>query len=149
MSGRKRIRTVSDSSDEDAGGEKSGIELSVKEKEQRLVACKKLVPELDSMVIQDALFNAKWNVDDAMEVLKTKKPKKIVRLYQTSCETNGTLPTISTPEKPVVQNVSPLKRPPQLVNLPPVQRMSKKVGGFTSDNVKCKQKQSDEIKSIE
>lgn len=131
MTGRKRIRTVSDSSDEDAGGEKGGAELSVKEKEQRLVACKKLVPELDSMVIQDALFNANWIVDVAMEVLKTKKPKKVIRLFQTNCQPNGTLPTISSPEKPVVQNVSPLKRPPQLVNLPPVQRMPKKVGDFS------------------
>lgn len=77
-SGRKRIRSMSDSSDEEPS-KKVATDLSVAEKEFRLIKAKERLPGLDSMIIQDALFHANWEVDTAVEQLIAVKGSEITQ----------------------------------------------------------------------
>lgn len=85
--GRKRIRMMSDSSDDNSNGavtlistktkpttssaECDSSTLSVPEKESRLIFLKKQFNDIETMKLQDALFIAKWNIEDAMKLIKS------------------------------------------------------------------------------
>lgn len=99
--GRKRIRTMSDSSD-DEPPKKPTTSLTVPEKESRLIKAKEKVPGLDSMIIQDALFHANWDVDAAVEHLIATKGTKI---------TQATPAQLAAMAKPIesLKVVSPVK----------------------------------------
>lgn len=94
--GRKRIRAISDSSDEcsnDAktgaattNGEANGTTLSVAEKERRLVYLKRQYENIETMKLQDALFIANWNVDEAIKLINSddfQQERRRVALLQT------------------------------------------------------------------
>lgn len=86
--GRKRIRVVSDSSDDGEatqstnntqhnGSDKKS--LTTNEREERLANLRKLFPSQDLMEVQDELIRNNWDVEKASERLKHKKssPHKI------------------------------------------------------------------------
>lgn len=72
--GRKRIRHMSDSSDdEDAGktaGKTSSPILTIRDKEKRLIELKERHNDVEAMLLQDALVHSNWEISKAEEYLK-------------------------------------------------------------------------------
>lgn len=121
MSGRKRIRNMSDSSDEEVHNENpTKKQLSVREKEQILVSAKDRLPGLDAMFIQDALFRADWDAEVAIKNLLAAKGPHIANPVSATNGAASATPSVS-PQKPATAtttyNDSSL----------PIQRVSKKV----------------------
>lgn len=135
--GRKRIRAISDSSDDGEGiarhriknpnnqngvpviptnssDEADGVVrhgnkvpnkhsgspemLSVEQREQRLYELKVIYASTDTMLLQDELVRAKWNVNKAVDMLKLKKmnPETAVQNFQQSSHTSR---SSATPHK--------------------------------------------------
>lgn len=147
MSGRKRIRTMSDSSDDEAANQSpTKKELSIRDKEQILVTAKERLPSLDAMFIQDALFRANWDVEIAVQTLIAAKGEHIASPVSS---TNGAAPTPST-----TSAISPKKlaSPPTTATTTcndsslPIQRVSKKVGPLVSIQFKKKKKLFDSFR---
>lgn len=143
--GRKRIRSMSDSSDDDT----SANTLSITEKEARLKIAKQRIPGLDAMLIQDALFHKNWDVEAAVKHLIATKGVKITIPVNEAIHksVDVTVPTpkpapvsvvVTAPDAPLVPAVAS-KSPSLPINSvtsnsamktvasPPVQRAPKKV----------------------
>ncbi|KAG4070909.1 hypothetical protein HA402_011135 [Bradysia odoriphaga] len=72
---RKRIHTAVDSSgDEEPSTAKT--DLTVKEKEARLIAVKQALPQCDTMLCQDVLARHNWDVEIAISIVSEKTGKK-------------------------------------------------------------------------
>lgn len=77
--GKKRIQVMADSDSDSADCQtpkKIKIQLTVKEKEERYMAAAKIMPNYDTMVIQDSLSRSNWDVAASIRYLKEHcKPK--------------------------------------------------------------------------
>ncbi|XP_023177140.2 SWI/SNF-related matrix-associated actin-dependent regulator of chromatin subfamily A containing DEAD/H box 1 homolog [Drosophila hydei] len=77
--GKKRIQVMADSDSDSADCQtpkKAKLVLTVKEKEERYMAAAKIMPNYDTMAIQDSLARSDWDVATAIRYLKEHcKPK--------------------------------------------------------------------------
>lgn len=84
--------------------------LTPKEKEQRLIGCRKANPDYDIMAIQDALIKTDWIIEDANEYLKQHCRSKI--RYNVS-QLKPTVQQISTTPSEPVRPMQAIFRPVQ------------------------------------
>ncbi|KAJ6648406.1 Enhancer trap locus like 1 (Etl-1) [Pseudolycoriella hygida] len=70
---RKRIHTAVDSSGDE---ESLQNDLTVKDKEQRLIAVKQALPQCDTMLCQDVLAQSNWDVEASIKIITEKTGKK-------------------------------------------------------------------------
>ncbi|KAL7739474.1 hypothetical protein ACLKA6_011336 [Drosophila palustris] len=71
--GKKRIQVMADSDSDGADSQtpkKMKIQLTVKEKEERYMAAAKIMPNYDTMAIQDSLSRTNWDVAAAIRYLR-------------------------------------------------------------------------------
>ncbi|KAH8263684.1 hypothetical protein KR044_012507 [Drosophila immigrans] len=77
--GKKRIQVMADSDSDSADCQtpkKIRMQLTVKEKEERYMAAAKIMPQYDTMAIQDSLSRTNWDVAASIRYLKEHcKPK--------------------------------------------------------------------------
>ncbi|XP_017837932.2 SWI/SNF-related matrix-associated actin-dependent regulator of chromatin subfamily A containing DEAD/H box 1 homolog isoform X1 [Drosophila busckii] len=93
--GKKRILVMADSDSDGADSKtpkKAKLVLSVKEKEERYMAAAKIMPQYDTMVIQDSLSRHNWDVAAAIKFVRENcKPKsqKHISNCKTHAKTSG------------------------------------------------------------
>lgn len=120
MTGRKRIKRMSDSSDDDGDVKQNG--LSILEKEARLKTAKQRVPGLDAMIIQDALFQRGWDVESAVEYLIKTNGSTITLPVNKTIYKSADVPVSAANVKPTLINSSV-----KTTSMSSVQRLPKKV----------------------